>query len=106
MESYLGLVPREMSSGERQHRGRITKAGGGRTRWLLVEAAWSILRWRRPSTEPLWQWTDRIAHRRGRRVAAVALARRLAGILYAMWRDGTDYDPVRMGRRPRALVAS
>jgi transposase len=106
VESYLGLVPREMSSGERQHRGRITKAGGGRTRWLLVEAAWSILRWRRPSTEPLWQWTDRIAHRRGRRVAAVALARRLAGILYAMWRDGSDYDPVRMGRRPRALVAS
>jgi transposase len=102
VEAYLGLVPREMSSGEREHRGHITKVGGGRTRWLLVEAAWSILRWKRPSTEPLWQWADRIAHQRGRRVAAVALARRLAGILYAMWRDGIDYGAERIGRRVRA----
>jgi transposase len=102
VEAYLGLVPREMSSGEKQHRGRITKAGGGRTRWLLVEAAWSILRWKRSSTEPLWQWADRITCRRGRRVAAVALARRMAGILFAMWRDGSDYDAERIGRRGRA----
>jgi transposase len=37
VRSYLGLVPREYSSGERQHRGRISKAGGSRTRTLLVE---------------------------------------------------------------------
>ena len=41
VEAYLGLVPRELSSGEKQCRGRITKAGNGRARWLLVEAAWS-----------------------------------------------------------------
>jgi hypothetical protein len=40
-------------------------------------------------------WATRIAARRGRRVAAVALARRLAGNLYAMWRDGTNYQPRR-----------
>ena len=46
VRSYLGLVPREYSSGERQHRGRISKAGGSRARTLLVEAAWALLRWR------------------------------------------------------------
>ncbi len=50
LEAYLGLVPRELSSGERQCRGRITKAGNGRARWLLVEAAWSILRYKKPET--------------------------------------------------------
>jgi transposase len=89
--SYLGLVPREFSSGERQQRGSVTKAGNGRLRWLLVEAAWSILRSRRSSTEQLRQWTERIALRRGRRIAVVALARRLAGVLYAMWRDETEF---------------
>ena len=61
VESYLGLVPREFSSGERQQRGSVTQAGNGRMRWLLVEAAWSILRSRRPSTEALRQWTERVA---------------------------------------------
>jgi transposase len=42
----IGLVPREYSSGERQHLGRISKAGGSRARTLLVEAAWALLRWR------------------------------------------------------------
>ena len=64
-------------------------------RWLLVEAAWCILRSRHSDTEHLRQWAERIALRRGRRIATVALARRLAGILYAMWRDGTEYDPRR-----------
>ena len=44
LESYLGLVPREWSSSETQRKGSITKAGNTRMRWLLVEAAWCILR--------------------------------------------------------------
>jgi len=36
---------------------------------------------------------QRIEHRRGRHVAVVALARKLAGILFALWRDGTTYHP-------------
>jgi transposase len=91
--AYLGLVPGERSSGEQQHRGPITKRGNGRTRWLLVEAAWGVIRHAHPDTAELRTWATRIAARRGRRIAAVALARRLAGILYAMWRDGTDYQP-------------
>ena len=93
VEAYLGLVPRERSSGETQHRGRITKTGNVRVRWLLVQAALSIRRSRNPRTAALAAWANRIAARRGKKIATVALARRLAGILYAMLRDGTDYTP-------------
>jgi len=106
VEAYLGLVPRELSSAERRCRGRITKAGNGRARWLLVEAAWSILRYNKPETLALRLWANRIATRRGKSRAAVALARRLAGILFAMLRDGTVYQPQQLGagaeRKPAA----
>lgn len=102
LESYLGLVPREWSSSETQRKGSITKAGNTRMRWLLVEAAWCVLRRKpKPASAPLRAWADRIAARRGSHVAAVALARRLAGILYAMWRDETDYNPDQLGRTGR-----
>ncbi|MEJ7812339.1 MAG: IS110 family transposase [Gemmatimonadaceae bacterium] len=89
--AYLGLVPSEHSSGERQHRGRITKTGNTRMRWLLVEAGWRILRSTNLEVRALKAWGEAIAARRGKRVAVVALARKLAGILYAMWRDNTPY---------------
>lgn len=91
VESYLGLVPRELSSGEKQHRGRITKAGSTRMRKLMVQAGWSIWRSRSPDVQPLRLWAARIAERRGKRIAIVALARRTAGILWAMLRDSTAY---------------
>jgi transposase len=95
VEAYLGLVPREFSSGESQRRGPITKAGPGRARWLLIQAAISILRRRPPEAEALRTWALRIAARRGKHVAVVALARRLAGILYALLRDGSVFQPNR-----------
>jgi len=91
VEAYLGLVPSEASSGERRQRGGVTKAGNGRMRWLLVESAWIIMRSRREDTRHLREWAERITLRRGRKIAALALARRIAGILFAMWRDGTSY---------------
>ena len=98
LEAYLGLVPREWSSSEKKRRGRITKAGNARMRWLLVEAAWRVLtHMRRPETQALREWAERIARRRGKRVAVVALARKLSGILYAMWRDGSAYEPGKLG---------
>ena len=102
LEAYLGLVPREDSSGDTQRRGPITKAGSSRTRWLLVQAAVSILRRRPPEAEALRTWALRLATRRGKHVAVVALARRLAGILYALLRDGTVFTP----RRPPQPVAT
>ncbi len=57
---YLGLAPSEWSSGERQHRGRITKAGNPRVRALLVEAGWRVLHSRQPAAarSPRWHWRD------------------------------------------------
>lgn len=104
VESYLGLVPRERSSGQHQVRGRITKTGDKRTRWLLVECAWGVLRSQRASVEALQAWTAKVGTRRGRTVAAVALARRLAGILYAMWRDDAAYDPKKL-KHPHGALA-
>lgn len=91
VEAFLGLTPTEHSSGEQRRRGRISKTGNPRMRWLLVEAAWRVLRTQDARAAGLRAWAERIAARRGRRIAAVALARRLAGILYAMWRDGTAF---------------
>jgi len=93
LESYLGLVPGERSSGEKRLRGHLTKRGNVRARWLLVEVAWVILRGAGgPRGRGLEAWSQRIAARRGKRIAAAALARRIAGILYAMWRDGTEFQ--------------
>jgi transposase len=105
LEAYLGVVPGERSSGEKRRVGRITKAGNARARWLLVEAAWRILRAKTPETAALRSWASGIALRRGRRIAIVALARRLGGIVYAMWRDGVPYDATKI-RMPRPRVAS
>ena len=52
---------------------------------------------RRP--HPMLEWARQIAERRSRPVAAVALARKLAGILFAIWRDGTTYEANRAARR-------
>jgi transposase len=85
VSAAIGLVPCEDSSAERRHRGHITKAGPRELRSLLVQAAWAC--WRSNHSGTLRAWVERLAGRRGRRIAVVALARRLSRILYALWRD-------------------
>ena len=94
--AYLGLVPSEKSSGEHRRLGSITKKGNSYARTTLMQASWGLIRLGR-SDDPLQQWAKAVAHRRGKFIAAVALARRLAGILWAMWRDDTVYDAARVG---------
>ncbi len=89
--AFVGVVPSEDSSAERQQKGHITKAGPGELRALLVQACWGIWRSRRASAATLRTWAEALAARRGRRIAVIALARRLTRILYAMWRDGTVF---------------
>jgi transposase len=100
--SYLGLVPREYSSGEQQRRGRVMRSAHPYVQALLVQAAWRISRVKDPRTTALCAWAEAIARRRGKKIAMVALARRLARLLFAMWRDEVAYDParIRSSRRP------
>ena len=92
--AYLGLVPAETTTGgpDKRRLGSITKQGNRMARAMLVQAAWTILRSRDPN-DPLKRWADHLARTRNKRIAVVALARKLAGVLWAMWRDGTVYDP-------------
>jgi len=95
VQSYLGLVPSENTSGKKRL-GSITKQGNSYLRSMLVEGAWTLLV--KPSKDPLAVWGAAVRARRGHRVAVVALARRLAGILWAMWRDNRVYDPRLLGQ--------
>jgi transposase len=94
VSAAIGVVPREDSSAERRHRGHITKAGPGELRSLLIQAAWVC--WRHGGSGTLRAWADGIAARRGRRIAVVALARRLSRVLFAIWRDGTTFDGTKL----------
>ena len=86
----LGLTPRIDNSGEVVRCGAITKSGDRLLRCLLFEAANALLtRSRRWSA--LKRWGVQVARRRGLNRARVALARRLAIILFAMWRDGSEF---------------
>ena len=89
--SYLGLVPLEDSSGNRRRLGHITKQGSSTLRFLLVEAA-------QVTARSIPEWRSKYFHlamRRGRKIAKVAMARRLAIALYWMWRKGWDYERVK-----------
>jgi transposase len=89
--SYLGLVPSEESSGDRRRLGHITKQGNSLLRFLLVEAAQVTVR-----SDPEWRGKFfHLALRRGRKIAKVAMARRLAVRLYWMWRKGWDYEQMK-----------
>jgi transposase len=94
VQAFLGLVPGEHSSSMRKQRTGITKAGPPRVRWALVQACWSFRR--TSKNDPLVDWVLEVEKRRGKKVAIIALARRLAGVMYAMWRDGTRYEPRRL----------
>lgn len=86
--SYLGLIPSEESSGGRQRLGHISKQGNTLLRFLLIESAHSVVRF-----DPQWRGQFlHLAMRRGRPIAKVAMARKLAVKLYWMWRKGWDYQ--------------
>ena len=90
--SYVGLVPTEASSGDRRRLGHISKQGNALLRFLLVEAAQVTVR-----SQPEWRSKFfHLAMRRGRKIAKVAMARKLAVHLYWMWRQGRDYGQFEM----------
>lgn len=91
LASYLGLIPSEDSSGGRQRLGHISKQGNALLRGLLVEAAHSAVQ-RDPQ---LGRSYRRLAMRKGRAIAVVAVARKLAVRLWWMWIRGLGYEQLR-----------
>jgi len=95
--AFLGLRPRRDQSGGRDPELRITKAGDPYLRRLLVGSAQYILGPFGPDSD-LRRWGERLAARGGKaakRRAAVAVARKLAVLLLALWKSGEDYEPLR-----------
>lgn len=89
MAAWLGVVPRQHSSGERQQLGGITKRGDPYLRGLLIHGARSALRTRRD--DPQLAWARRVEQRRGHNKAVVALANKNARILWALMVSGQSY---------------
>ena len=89
--AYLGLAPRRYESGEVSRNGRISKCGDRMTRTYLYEAA-NALMTRKIGGDGLREWARAIEKKTGPRKAKVALARKLAVILHAMWRTGTPFE--------------
>jgi len=97
--SWLGLTPRESSTGGRRHLGRISKRGDGYLRCLLTYGARAVLltaqRTARATPQRvthLQQWAVSVAARRGHNKAAIALANKLARIIWAVWHKEIDFQ--------------
>lgn len=91
LSEYLGLVPRQNSSGGKDRLGGITKKGNTKLRTLLVHGARSALRVAQQRDDKLSRWAQDVARRRGHNVAAVALANKHARIIWAMLSRQEDY---------------
>ena len=98
--SWLGLTPREVSSGGRRYLGRITKRGDTYVRYLLTHGARAVLQHaqrrqgRAPQQLPRLQaWAVAVAARRGHNKAVMALANKLARTVWAVWARDADFRP-------------
>ncbi len=89
--AYFGLVPRQFQSGETDRNGRITKRGNPLARTILVECSWASLRYN-PWAKAVY---DRVygKQKTRKKKAAIALARKIAVLAWAMLRDEKDWDP-------------
>jgi transposase len=92
--SYLGLTPREHSTGQRRL-GTISKQGDTYLRMLFIHGTRSVLHHAKsktaPATDRLRTWALQVERLRGRNKAAVALANKLARIAWAVWRSGNEF---------------
>ena len=90
LASYVGLTPRVRASADRIRSGHISKEGNRLLRWVLVVAATQAAR----QPGPLRTWFRALSKRRGKKVARVAVARRLAESVYHVWKQECDYFTV------------
>lgn len=89
--AWLGLVPRQSSSGGTERLGRISKMGDRYLWRLLVVGATALIRFARNRSTPLTAWADGLLARRPARLVSVALANKMARVAWAMLHRGADY---------------
>lgn len=95
--AWLGLVPRQFSSGGKERLGRTSKAGQSDIRRLLIIGAMSRLNWLGRKSIPEGSWLARMAARKPRMLVAIALANKMARTIWAMLTKNEDYrDPARV----------
>lgn len=108
LSAWLGLTPREHSSGQQRRLGRLTKRGDAYLRTLLIHGARAVLQAARikqrrgQPLDPLQAWALKLQETRGHNKAACALANKLARRLWAMEHHGRSFDPHHISQRPQA----
>jgi transposase len=91
--NYGALAPTIYQSGAVRHLGRINRDGRQEVRRVLLQCAHTVVRMKSAGAKPLQQFYARIATRRGKKIAVVALARKLLTTAYGVLKSGTPYDP-------------
>ena len=91
--AWLGLVPRQHSTGGQQRLGKISKRGDTYLRTLLIHGARAVVRTCTTKTDARSRWLQALMQRRNKNTATVALANKNARILWALLRRETDYQP-------------
>ena len=89
--AWLGLVPRECSTAGKQRLGGISRAGNERLRQLLVLGATAVIQHAKPGRPGASPWLLALLARRPRKLAAVALANKMARVMWAMMTSGEAY---------------
>ena len=89
--AFLGLTPRQNSSGGKERLGRVSKMGNRYLRKLLVVGAHAVLFHRKRCNDGLRSWADRLMEAKPFKLVAVAIANKLARIVFALMRDETRY---------------
>lgn len=91
--NYGALAPTIYQSGAVRQVGRINRDGRGEIRRVLLQCAHTVVRMKSHGAKPLQQFYARIAQRRGKKIAVVALARKLLTTAYGVLKSGQPYDP-------------
>lgn len=93
LAKYGALTPRIYQSGGVTHLGRISRDGRHEVRRVLLQCAHTVARMKSYEARPLRQFFERIRRRRGKKIAVVALARKLLTVAYGVLKTKTAYDP-------------